>query len=481
MQMNDKLSVFKKNMKGAKIAVIGVGISNRPLIRYIYSLGAQVTAFDALPYDDNVLKKTMEDFASEGIHIEWSCGTNYLDILKDGCFAYIFKTPKIRSDHPALQEAISRGSILTSEMEIFMELCPAKIFAVTGSDGKTTTTTLISLILRHAGYKVYVGGNIGTPLLDQIDSIQPDSMVVLELSSFQLLSMRKSADVAVITNVTPNHLDFHKDYQEYIASKMNLFLYQSFQGRLVLNGDNAITNAMHMLARGNRSYFSWDKDVTLNASDDKLIDHAYVNDGIIEVISNSHVTKICKTSDILIPGKHNVENYLAAICAVLPYVDVSDITDVARKFTGVEHRIELVRTLDDVRYFNSSIDTSPNRTINTMNALQGRGEHGVLIAGGADKKCNYDGLGTAILAVCDRIVLYGDNAELIIHVLQKEANGQKYCVFQADNYKEALQIAREQANAGEIIILSPTGTSYDHFRHFEERGNLFKDLVMQLT
>jgi len=481
MQTNDKLSVFKNNIKGMKIAVIGVGISNRPLIRYIYSLGAKVTAFDALPYEDLVLKKTMDDFASEGIHIEWSCGANYLDKLEEGSFALIFKTPKMRSDLPELQSAVSRGSILTSEMEIFMELCPAKIFAVTGSDGKTTTTTLISLILRHAGYKVYVGGNIGTPLLDQINSITSESMVVLELSSFQLLTMRKSADVAVVTNITPNHLDFHKDYQEYIASKMNLFLYQSFQGRLVLNGDNAITSAMHLLARGKRAYFSWDKDVTLDASDGKLVDHAYVNDGMIEVKSDSHVTKICEISDILIPGKHNVENYLAAICAVLPYVDVSDITDVARTFSGVEHRIELVRTLDEVRYFNSSIDTSPNRTINTMHALQGRGEHGVLIAGGADKKCNYEGLGSAILAVCDRVILYGDNAELIAQILQKEAKGQKYCVFHVDSYEEALHIAREQARAGELIILSPTGTSYDHFRHFEERGNLFKQLVMQLT
>src|SRR5665647_778882 len=200
MQNYRKVSEFHKYISGRRVAVLGVGISNRPLIRYIHSLGAVITAFDALPENDPVLQKTRYAFEEEGINLQWSCGRNYLSSLADGSYDLIFRTPKMRPDVPEIKAAVARGSILTSEMEVFMELCPARIFGVTGSDGKTTTTTMLSLILKEAGYTVYVGGNIGTPLLDQIDKIKDTDMVVLELSSFQLLTMNKSTDVAVVTN-----------------------------------------------------------------------------------------------------------------------------------------------------------------------------------------------------------------------------------------------------------------------------------------
>jgi len=233
--MNQKLEQFKHMIRGKQVAVLGVGISNRPLIRYIHQLGARVTAFDMLAEDDPVLSRTRTDFAAEGIALDWCVGPDYLNRLTG--FDWVFRTPKMRPDVPQLLAERERGAIITSEMEVFMALCPARIFAVTGSDGKTTTTTLISLILKEAGYTVHLGGNIGTPLLDRIDQIQPEDMVVLELSSFQLSSMRQSPDVAVVTNVTPNHLDVHKDYQEYIDAKKNIYLYQSFMGRLVLNNE----------------------------------------------------------------------------------------------------------------------------------------------------------------------------------------------------------------------------------------------------
>ena len=169
--MNSKLNYFKKKIRGSKVAVMGVGISNRPLIRYIYSLGADITAFDKLPSDDKVLSKTMADFKAEGIDINWSVGEDYMSGLEKQEFDYIFRTPKMRNDVPEIVKAVKKGAVLTSEMEVFMALCPAKIFAVTGSDGKTTTTTLISLLLKEAGYKVWLGGNIGTPLLDKIDEV----------------------------------------------------------------------------------------------------------------------------------------------------------------------------------------------------------------------------------------------------------------------------------------------------------------------
>jgi len=480
MQNNRKLSEFRKYMSGRKVAVLGVGISNRPLIRYIHSLGAVITAYDALPENDPVLQKTRAAFEAEGIMLNWSVGQNYLSSLAAGGFDIIFRTPKMRPDIPEIQDAVRKGSVLTSEMEVFMDLCPARIFGVTGSDGKTTTTTLISLILKDAGYTVYVGGNIGTPLLDQIDKIRETDMVVLELSSFQLLTMKKSADVAVVTNITPNHLDVHKDYQEYIDAKKNIFVSQSFSGRLVLNGENEITSSMAADARGKVSYFSWDQHKPLNNTVSGLFDHAFVKDEILMYMSAGHEQKIVPMNDIVIPGNHNVENYLAAACAVMPFVTIYNIASVAKSFGGVEHRIELVRNVDGVRYFNSSIDTSPNRTINTMNALAGRGEHGVLIAGGADKKCDYTGLGKAILSVCSRIILCGSNASLVRDILAHECADDTYTVIEAADYTEALQKAKELAVPGEIVILSPTGTSYDKFRHFEERGNLFKKLVAEL-
>ena len=480
MQNNRKITEFHQYISGRKIAVLGVGISNRPLIRYIHSLGAVITAFDALPEDDAVLTKTKAAFKEEGIILNWSCGENYLSNLPDGGFDMIFRTPKMRPDVPEILEAVAGGSILTSEMEVFMDLCPARIFAVTGSDGKTTTTTLISLILKEAGYTVYVGGNIGTPLLDQIDKILDTDMVVLELSSFQLMSMRKSADVAVVTNITPNHLDVHKSYQEYIDTKTNIFINQSFSGRLVLNGENKITREMAANARGKVSYFTWDFDKQLTEKTSQLFDHAYVRDGILMYKSEGIEHRIVAINDIVIPGDHNVENYLAAICASMPFVTQYNISAVAKSFGGVEHRIELVRTLDGVRYYNSSIDTSPNRTINTMNALHSRNEHGVLIAGGADKKCDYNGLGKAILSVCNRIILCGSNASLIHEILDKECDGVAFDVIEVSEYAEAVTKSKELAQKGEIVILSPVGTSYDRFRHFEERGNLFKKLVTEL-
>lgn len=479
--MNTKLDNFKKLIKGKKVAVMGVGISNRPLIRYIYSLGADITAFDALEADDIVLSKTMANFKVEGINISWSVGKDYMSGLEKTNFDYIFRTPKMRNDKPELVNAIKKGAVLTSEMEVFMSLCPAKIFAVTGSDGKTTTTTLISKMLMEAGYNVYVGGNIGTPLLDKIDEVKETDMVVLELSSFQLLTMAQSADVAVVTNVTPNHLDVHKDYDEYISCKTNIFKNQSFMGNVVLNGKCDITYEMSKLARGNVGFFAQEKENCLRNGDASQITKAYLDGSMLCIESNGIKTDIIDEKDILIPGKHNVENYLAAISACFDYVSVDDINKVAKNFGGVEHRIELIRELDGVRYYNSSIDTSPNRTINTMNALLSRNEKGVLIAGGADKKCIYDGLGDAILKVCDRIVLCGSNAPLVKAIIEKEANGKTFEIYEFDDYKTSLDKARSLAKPGELVILSPVGTSYDKFRHFEERGNLFKDLVRNLT
>ena len=493
-----KLIRFKDNAKGKKAAVIGVGISNRPLIKWLNAIGMEIVACDRLEENDPAIKAVKEEFKSENIRVRWSLGENYLEPLHNEKFSFVFKTPKMRVETPELQEAVSKGAVLTSEMELFIDLCPATVFGITGSDGKTTTTTLVSEMLKKAGYKVWLGGNIGTPLLDKVDEMTEEDMVVLELSSFQLLNMKQSVDVAIVTNVTPNHLDFHKDYDEYISSKTNIFRYQAATGKVVLNGKCDITYDMRKIAGGRISYFALDRDNTVRAGEDAINHRIYTADGRIVYEKDGDITDIMAEDDIFIPGKHNVENFLAAIGAVHGFVSVDDIVSVAKEFKGVAHRIEFIREIDGVKYYNSSIDTSPNRTINTMNALAGRNMHGVLIAGGADKKCNYEGLGDAILSVSDRIILYGSNADLVEDIIKKEAAGRKYQLIKLpsrdgdvyefeetrqavlDSYKDALNKARELAHEGDIVIMSPVGTSYDHFRHFEHRGDMFKELVNKL-
>ncbi len=473
--MQNKLDTFKTFLKGKRIAVLGVGISNRPLIRFIAGLGGDITAFDMLETDDPVLSRSRQALEQEGINLSWCVGKNYLDGLKG--FDVIFRTPKVRSDLPELLAERERGAVITSEMEVFMELCPAKMFGVTGSDGKTTTTTLISLILRQAGYTVHVGGNIGTPLLDKIEQVKPQDMVVLELSSFQLMSMRKSPDVAVVTNITPNHLDVHKDYQEYIDAKKNILLYQPFYGRLALNCGHYETRALSPDARGEVVWFA-------NHPDEDLDGFFLVGSKLCRRQGND-VEVILDKDEIKIPGKHNVENYLAASAAIWPFVKREHIAQVAKTFGGVEHRLELVRELDGVRYYNSSIDTSPTRTKAALKALSDRNERVVLIAGGADKKCDYTGLGEAIVTVSSRIILCGANSDLIDASIRREAahKGILYddlTIIRCKDYDDAVSQARELAKPGEVVVLSPAGTSFDAFRHFEERGNLFKSLVHDL-
>ncbi|MBO4637688.1 MAG: UDP-N-acetylmuramoyl-L-alanine--D-glutamate ligase, partial [Clostridiales bacterium] len=313
---------------------------------------------------------------------------------------------------------------------------------------------------------------------------------------FQLLYNVHATDVAIVTNVTPNHLDFHTDYQEYIDSKKHLFMSQDPTGRLVLNSSFDITYDMKDDAKGTTVFFAQDKQTAHRAGG--TFTAAYIEDGMLIYEDKEGRHEIVREDEIVIPGKHNAENYLAASCAVWPYVSVDDIRSVARSFPGVPHRIEFIREIDGVRFYNSSIDTSPNRTINTMNALAARGMKGVLITGGKDKKCDYTGLGNAILNVSDRIVIYGDNASFIKDILEKEADGRSYKLIElpsdpddvyefdstrdnvVNSYKEAISKARELAKEGEVIIMSSVGTSYDHFRHFEHRGDMFRDLVNAL-
>ena len=456
----NKLDEFKYNVAGKNITVIGIGISNLPLIKYLVSLGANVTACDRRSAED--LGENYTEL--EKLGVKFNLGDGYLNNLSGDM---IFKTPGMRYDVPELLKAKENGSIVTSEMEVFFEVCPSHIIAVTGSDGKTTTTTLIHKMMTDAGYKTWLGGNIGNPLLTDTEKMKENDWVILELSSFQLHTMRKSPEIAVITNISPNHLDMHKDYKEYIDSKKNIMLYQNEGDTLIVNADNQVTADIGKSANGAVKYFS------RNGMADVYLDGNIIKRGIVEILN---------IKDIKIPGMHNVENYMAAIAAVSGLVSKDVIVNVAKTFGGVEHRIELVRTLDGVKYYNSSIDSSPNRTINTLRVFPNKV---IMIAGGKDKGIPYDEIGPALAEHVKVLILIGATSDKIQEALDAEinktGNGKDIEVIRATSYEDAVNTARSKAHDGDVVLLSPASTSFDMFRNFEERGNLFKKMVNELN
>jgi len=453
--MNKKLEEFKLNIKNKKIDVIGIGISNVPLIKFLAKNGASVCACD---------KRTKEQLGDvygdlERCGVEFSLGESYLENLQG---EMIFKTPGMRFDTPELLSAKKRGAEITSEMELFTVFCPAKMVAVTGSDGKTTTTTLINKMLEKEGYKTWLGGNIGNPLFCSLEEISEEDIVVLELSSFQLHTMKKSPQIAVMTNISPNRLDMHKDYQEYIDAKKNIMLYQSADDALVVNMENEVTAQIGKESAARVFGFGWD------SSFDIYSDGEYIY---------KNGQKILRVSDIKIPGKHNVENYMAAIAAVGDMVSVDTIEFVAKDFGGVEHRIELVRNLNGVRFYNSSIDSSPNRTMNTLNVFP---EKVIMISGGKDKGIPYDEIGPVIVEHVKILILIGATAGKIKAALLASKGYEAVEVIECDEYSDAVEIAYSKAKEGDVVLLSPASTSFDRFKNFEERGRLFKDLVNSL-
>ncbi len=464
--MNCKLEQFKKDIKEKKVAVLGIGISNIPLIKYLINLGVDVTAFDKNTSEN--LKDALSEL--EGLPVKYSIGSGYLSKLKG--FNLIFRTPGMRPDVPELMEALANGAELTSEMEVFLELCPAQVFAVTGSDGKTTTTTLIYKILSEEGYNCWLGGNIGTPLLSKIDEVKESDKVILELSSFQLMTIKNSPSVAVITNISPNHLDVHKSLQEYIDAKKNIFLYQKAKDKLVLNHDNDVTKAFPSEANGEFIYFS--RAATLESG-------IVLKNNKIVVKSKDKEIEIVDVNDIIIPGVHNIENYMAATAATIDYVKPETIAKIAATFTGVEHRIELVREINGIKFYNSSIDSSPSRTIAALSTFKNKV---ILISGGKDKGIPYEPIGQVIAEKVKILLLIGATAPRIeeaynnyVHQTDIESEVK---IIHCSTYEEIVTRAYTEAVPGDCIILSPASTSFDMFKNFEQRGNVFKELVNRL-
>ena len=458
--MRSALNEYLDNLKGKHVAVLGIGISNLPLIKLLLTSGIRVTACDKR--EREAFNGTIEELESEGAVC--CLGADYLEHL-DG-MDVIFRTPGMRPDLPQLEEARMKGAELTSEMEVFFSVCPCRMIAVTGSDGKTTTTTIIAGLLDAAGYRTYVGGNIGHPLLNLTGEMRPDDMVVLELSSFQLMTMKQSPDIAVITNLAPNHLDVHSDMQEYIDAKKNIFLHQTSDGKLILNADNELTDACETEARGGVVMFS--RKNTLSRG-------VWIKDGTIVYDSRP----VLPVKDILIPGVHNVENYMAAIAAVDGLVPDETIRAYAKSFGGVAHRIELVRELNGVHYYNDSIASSPSRTIAGLRSFD---QKVILIAGGYDKHIPYDVLGPEITRAVKTLILVGDTAPKIKQAVLNAPDYQTGApiILERENLQQAVNTACDMAQAGDVVILSPASASFDQFRNFEERGNAYKGFVNQL-
>ena len=454
--MNSAFEKYFSSLNGKKIAVFGLGVSNRPLVRLLLEFGCDVIGCDRTPRE----KIDAEVLELEQAGCKLSLGDTYLDNLQADL---VFRTPGMHPGNPALEQLRMAGAEVTSEMEVFFEVCPCKILAVTGSDGKTTTTTLISEMLKAAGYTVWLGGNIGTPLLPLVRQMKDTDFAVVELSSFQLMDMRRSPSIAVVTNLAPNHLDVHRDMEEYVEAKKTIFQFQQDTDTLILNADNAITDSF----TGNGK--------TRRFSRQGKTDGAWVENGIIYRDGKA----VLDTGDILIPGVHNIENYMAAILAVEGLVEDNTICHVAKNFGGVEHRIELVRIKDGVRFYNDSIASSPSRTIAGLRSFS---QKVILIAGGYDKHIPYDVMGPEVCKHVKKLFLGGATGPQIRAAVE---NAPEYAVntpeiVDCENFEAAVRAAAAAAEDGDIVLMSPASAAFDQFKNFMVRGEFYKKIVKEL-
>jgi len=446
------VSAFEKyfsSLKDKKIVVLGLGVSNRPLVRLLLEYGCDVTGCDRTP-----IEKLDAEVLELGCRLK--VGEGYLEDLQADI---VFRTPGMHPANPALEGLRKVGAKITSEMEVFFEVCPCHTIAVTGSDGKTTTTTLISEMLKAQGYTVWLGGNIGTPLLPRCREMKPEDYAVVELSSFQLMDMERSPERAVVTNLAPNHLDVHKDMEEYVDAKKNIFRFQSRSDLLVLNADNEITN--DFTGNGKTRKFS-----RVGSGDAMVCDGVICRDGV----------DVLDTKDILIPGVHNIENYMAAILAVEGLVSDDTIRSVAKTFGGVEHRIELVRIKDGVRFYNDSIASSPSRTIAGLRSFS---EKVILIAGGYDKNIPYDVLGPEICRHVKMLFLGGATGPKIQAAVE-QVEGAHPTIVDCGSFEAAVRAAAAAAVSGDVVLMSPASAAFDQFKNFMVRGDFYKKLVMEL-
>lgn len=462
---NKKLEEFERYIEGRKVAIIGMGVSNVPLLDYFYQLHARVTIFD---------KKEISQISEEIMHkiekynFEFIGGENSLDKLVG--FDIIFRSPSCMPDTPQLVAEVEKGAILTSEIEMVLKLAPGKVIGVTGTEGKTTTTSLINAIIQKSGKKCFLGGNMGKPIFTQIKDMTPEDIVILELSSFQLTDTDVSPEISVVTNIYPDHLNVHKSYEEYREAKKNIFKFQSENGTVVLNYDNEFTRNFAKEANGKVIFFS---------SHEKL-ENGYIYDKTDETIKyceDGIRRHIIKKGDIKLKGVHNYENICAALAATSTLVDVDTQIEAIKEFCGVEHRLEFVRELNGVKWYNDSIGTSPASTIAGLNSFD---ENIILLAGGSDKGLDYKEVGETIAKKVRVLILTGPTSEKIETAVKQALEEKSIEIYYTTNMKESVNLAKEIAKNGEIVLLSPASASFDLYKNFEDRGKQFKECVKAL-
>ena len=466
--INEKLIEFNNYLKGRNVAVIGLGVSNIPLIDYLHNIGSIVTVFDSKEIDD-IDNKILDKIINYGM--SFSFGKEYLKKLTG--FDLIFRSPSCLPTVPELEKEAKRGAILRTEIEMVIDLRPALVIAVTGSDAKTTTTTLIYEILKEDGYNCYLGGNIGIPLFDKIKDMQPEDIIVLELSSFQLMNMKISPKISVVTNITPNHLNIHSDMEEYVEAKKNIFKYQDKDGLLILNYDNEITRNFEKEAKGRVVFFS---------SKNKISNGYIVDDGKIKVCENGLRKHVFDTRNMKLRGIHNFENACCAIIATKELVKKESIDMVLTEFKGVEHRLELVKeTKNRIKWYNDSVSSSPTRTIAGLNAFSLKNI--ILIAGGYDKNLDYSVLAKPIIDNCKALILLGQTSSKIEKAVNIELKKEKkeLPIYKCESLLQTVNQANDIAVKGDIVLFSPASASFDMFKNFAERGDLFKTYVNKIV
>ena len=459
---NQKLEKFEEYIKNKKIAVIGIGVSNIPLIDYLFEKEAKVTIFD--DREEEKISKDIFDKIKK-YKFDYYFGKRNLDNLHG--FEVIFRSPSCLPTKPELVREKERGAVVTTEIEQLIKMAPCKVIGITGSDGKTTTTTLTAKILEDGGYNVYLGGNIGIPLFTKLKEIKPEDIIVLELSSFQLMDMEVSPDISAITNITPNHLNVHKDYQEYIDAKKNIYKHQKSTGILVLNADNELTNSCQNDANG---------DVILFSSKQRL-DYGYiVEDGIIKECNDGIRRHLISQDEIKLKGIHNLQNICTALALTKDLVSTEKALNTIKEFSGVKHRLELVRVLNGVEWYNDSASTSPTRGISALNSFN---KEIVLIAGGADKNLDYTPLGIKIVEKVKSLILIGQTASKIYEAvkIEEEKQNKKVDIHMCETFKQSLELAKRIAKPGQIVLFSPASTSFDMFKDMYDRGDKFRKEV----
>lgn len=455
--MNKDFNQFKKEVRNKTVGVIGIGVSNIPLIEMLISFNAKIIAFDQREFIE--LDKRVNNFKDK---VTFSLGENYLNQNIE--LDIIFKTPGMRHDNPFLLKHKKNGVKVTSEMEEFLRYCKGYTIGITGSDGKTTTSSIIGELLKTTSKDVYIGGNIGKPLFSEVERIQKDDFVVLELSSFQLMTMNISPHIAVVTNISPNHLDMHRDYKEYINAKKNIFLHQREEDFLILNGDNKITSSFRKDAKGKVMEFS-----SSNKAD------AYLKNNMLYLKGE----KLVAQEELKLKGNHNAENFLAAFLSVYGLVSKENMIKIAKEFNGVKHRCEFIRSYKGVRYYNDSIASSPTRTLASIKSFNTKVN---IILGGYDKKLDYMPLAEEGYKYIKNIVLLGDTSKGIKESFEKIKTEKSVDIpiYTTKTFEEAVSKLISLSNEGDISILSPASASFDMFKNFEERGNKFRDMINNL-